>query len=458
MSVSKDKSGTLRAQEHGHQPAICYGISAYESNAMKSNNPNSGVCLAETARTLDNNGGSPACNQGGMAIVQCYDARGNGDGDTAPTMTGDHQSRITDYTAIITGPDTVSTLQARDYKGVGRMDTVSRLTYSLQGSMIGRAEKNGPQGDGINEDKCFTLNSTDHHAVANAIVRRLTPLECERLQGYPLVREVKVTEMSKDEYIAWNIAEGKILVNVEEGKIYGTRGPGGVPLIKPKELVGSVVNGYRVVNIRNGTVKLQCRVHRIVWIAQHGIIPEGYVIDHINNDKQDNRISNLQVITTKANSTKARADGCYKVKEQAGQAKITNEVHDLIQYIYNTTDTTCKQLAERFGISKSRVSQIIHEEGWTDIGEWTDSKGKTRKCADSARYKALGNSIALPPWTYVLSRLNSYCVEHTMASLFDGIGGFPLIWERLNGKGSAVWASEVEEFPIAVTKTRFGQE
>lgn len=175
MSVSKDKSGTLRAQEHGHQPAICYGISAYESNAMKSNNPNSGVYLAETARTLDNNGGSPACNQGGMAIVQCYDARGNGDGDTAPTMTGDHQSRITDYTAIITGPDTVSTLLARDYKGVGRMDYVSRLTYSLQGSMIGRAEKNGPQGDGINEDKCFTLNSTDRHAVANAIVRRLTP-------------------------------------------------------------------------------------------------------------------------------------------------------------------------------------------------------------------------------------------------------------------------------------------
>lgn len=43
-----------------------------------------------------------------------------------------------------------------------------------------------------------------------------------------------------------------------------------------------------------------------------------------------------------------------------------------------------------------------------------------------------------------------------MASLFDGIGGFPLIWERLNGVGSCLWASEIEEFPIAVTKKRFG--
>ena len=43
-----------------------------------------------------------------------------------------------------------------------------------------------------------------------------------------------------------------------------------------------------------------------------------------------------------------------------------------------------------------------------------------------------------------------------MASLFDGIGGFPLIWEQLNGRGTCLWASEIEEFPIAVTKRRFG--
>lgn len=99
-------------------------------------------------------------------------------------------------------------------------------------------------------------------------------------------------------------------------------------------------------------------------------------------------------------------------------------------------------------------------DGWTDIGEWTDSKGKVHKeSTDSARYKALGNSIAIPPWTYVLQRLSLCCgAKPTMASLFDGIGGFPYIWESLNGQGSCVWASEIEDFPIAVTKYHFPEE
>lgn len=94
-------------------PAICepvvYGISSYDSNAMKSSNPHSGIYEAETSRTLDLNGGNPACNQGGIAICE-------------PAI-------------------------------------------AIQGSMIGRKEENGPQGDGINIDKCFTLNTIDKHAV-----------------------------------------------------------------------------------------------------------------------------------------------------------------------------------------------------------------------------------------------------------------------------------------------------
>jgi DNA (cytosine-5)-methyltransferase 1 len=100
-----------------------------------------------------------------------------------------------------------------------------------------------------------------------------------------------------------------------------------------------------------------------------------------------------------------------------------------------------------------------YPDGWTDIGPWLDSKGKRHKeSSDSARYKALGNSIALPPWAWVLKRLCA-CYERpaTMASLFDGIGGFPLLWERLNGPGSCLWASEIEEFPMAVTRARFGR-
>lgn len=75
---------------------------------MKSDNPNSGIYEADTSRTLDANGGNPGCNQGGMAIVE---------------------------------------------------------TYSLQGSMIGRKDENGPNGDGINKDVAFTLNTADRHAI-----------------------------------------------------------------------------------------------------------------------------------------------------------------------------------------------------------------------------------------------------------------------------------------------------
>ena len=104
-------------------------------------------------------------------------------------------------------------------------------------------------------------------------------------------------------------------------------------------------------------------------------------------------------------------------------------------------------------------------DGWTAIGEWDeekqeryyiDSSGKRKKVADSARYKALGNSIATPFWFYLLRRISAqYERPATLGSLFDGIGGFPYCWERCNGEGTAIWASEIEEFPIAVTKEHF---
>lgn len=103
-------------------------------------------------------------------------------------------------------------------------------------------------------------------------------------------------------------------------------------------------------------------------------------------------------------------------------------------------------------------------DGWTDIGDWvkTDKRGreiKVKGSADSPRYKALGNSIALPFWDWMLRRMARYLPEDaTLGSLFDGIAGFPLIWERIHGKGTARWASEIEPFPIAVTKKHFPEE
>ena len=97
-----------------------------------------------------------------------------------------------------------------------------------------------------------------------------------------------------------------------------------------------------------------------------------------------------------------------------------------------------------------------YPDGWTDIGEWTDTKGKKHKPADSPRYKALGNSIALPQWFWIAQKMKPYMGDGAkLGSLFDGIGGFPLVWETTYGIGTARWASEIEEFPIAVTKKRF---
>ena len=98
---------------------------------------------------------------------------------------------------------------------------------------------------------------------------------------------------------------------------------------------------------------------------------------------------------------------------------------------------------------------------WNEWQEMNGAKPKTDKQiikwlksepADSARYKALGNSIALPPWRFVLSRIHEQGAR-TMASLFDGIGGFPKIWQELGGQ--TLWCSEVEPFPIAVTRYHF---
>lgn len=102
---------------------------------------------------------------------------------------------------------------------------------------------------------------------------------------------------------------------------------------------------------------------------------------------------------------------------------------------------------------------------WTNIGEWTDSKGKKHKCSDANRYKALGNSIAVGYannkqgfWCWLAKRIVEQLKEDgtenpTMASLFDGIGGFPLAFQTYGCE--PIWASEIEEFPIAVTKKHF---
>lgn len=144
-------------------------------------------------------------------------------------------------------------------------------------------------------------------------------------------------------------------------------------------------------------------------------------------------------------------NGTLQAKESSGQSLNLNNTVRQHMVVRRLTPMECERLQG-------------FPDGWTDIGDWvkTDKRGreiKVKGSADSPRYKALGNSIALPFWDWMLRRMARYLPGGaTLGSLFDGIGGFPLIWERIHGKGTARWASEIEEFPIAVTKLRFGEE
>lgn len=139
-------------------------------------------------------------------------------------------------------------------------------------------------------------------------------------------------------------------------------------------------------------------------------------------------------------------NGTLQAKESGGQGLNLQNTVRTGMIVRRITPMECERLQG-------------YPDGWTDIGEWRDSKGKLRDSADSPRYKACGNSIALPFWDFLAKRISAqYLRPVTMGSLFDGIGGFPLVFERHNGKGTARWASEIEEFPIAVTKLRFGEE
>ena len=152
-----------------------------------------------------------------------------------------------------------------------------------------------------------------------------------------------------------------------------------------------------------------------------------------------------------------QAIGEYKDCDEASSCKM--------QDYKDATDLVCEPVFERTirwivrRLTPMECERLQgYPDGWTDIGEWTDSKGKKHQTSDTSRYKALGNSIALPFWYWMMQNMAEYLPEKpTLGSLFDGIGGFPLCWERIHGKGTARWASEIEEFPMAVTKKRFGE-
>lgn len=268
-----------------------YSFDSLSSNSMKSKNPHSGCRAVEIAKTLDTGYPDPSKNQGGIAIVEkiilddqggqqisvctdgksptlraeahgnapyvinkktlVYDTRGNDAGETVPTITGDHNNRITNYTALcceavvydganITSPLNKTNPQAGDPCHTISTDSRNYIVYCPQGNGIDRADTAGCNGKGVCEDKCYTLNTIDRHAVCfpqqaynkfiqediggtlkasgdtygggsenlvvkKYIVRRLTPTECARLQGFPswwgIVNPVE--NLTDEDYAFW---------------------------------------------------------------------------------------------------------------------------------------------------------------------------------------------------------------------------------------------------------------
>lgn len=180
---------------------------------------------------------------------------------------------------------------------------------------------------------------------------------------------------------------------------------------------------------------------------------DGKIVPTITGD-HENRITDYTAIAIERKTFNEQSfshykesDKCSTLKAKAGNIGNGSEcliAEKAIRWIVRRlTPVECERLQG-------------YPDGYTDIGDWTDSKGKKHKYADSPRYKALGNSIALPQWFWLVQKMRPYLKEKpTLGSLFDGLGGFPLVWQRAYGDGTARWASEVDNFCIAITRKRF---
>jgi DNA (cytosine-5)-methyltransferase 1 len=288
--------------------------------------------------------------------------------------------------------------------------------------------------------------------------------ECKSVSGHP----------------AESGAAGERLAGTaESGASYAVRirggcDGGGKGALVQEDKSGTLGTGNDQTIFQNCLTQWDCQSKRIFGTEGEAPTLQGGVGGGVNNpaifcmETQRDCVMPSQALTEVASSCKQRdfkdstdlvcAIDCRSFCE-GGETNGTLQAKSNGGTSYNLQNTV------RTGMIVRRLTPMECErlqgypDGWTDIGEWMDSKGKRHKDAYSPRYKALGNSIALPFWQWLIDRMAAYLPEGaTMGSLFDGIGGFPLCWQRTHGDGTAKWASEIEQFPIAVTKLRFGED
>lgn len=361
----------------------------------------------------------------------------------------------------------------------------------IQGNAIDRADTAGCNGKGWKEDVCYTLNTIDRPAVC-AGPDCLTPWDCQSKRVYSeagVMPTLQAGENSGQNQEAV-LCAGFKLGNSEQARSIGyaeEQSPtlnaecgGNKPAVLCLNDQGGNVMG--VSHDVSGTLRAQEHGHQpSILDMSHACdvirdcgevapslqarmetggnqIPLTYQMQGFGDYCEGEVASSCKQRDFKDSTDLVCAVDCRNFRE-GGETNGTLQAKSNGGISYNLQNTV------RTGMIVRRLTPMECErlqgypDGWTDIGEWMDSKGKRHKDADSPRYKALGNSIALPFWDFLAKRISAqYLRPVTMGSLFDGIGGFPLVFERHNGKGTARWASEIEEFPIAVTKLRFGED
>ena len=360
--------------------------------------------------------------------------------------------------------------------GAGRAGKDTGSVICLQGNAIDRADTAGCNGKGWKEDVCYTLNTIDRPAVCTGF--KLGNNEQARSIGYAEEQAPTLNAEcggNKPAVLCLNDQGGNVMgVSHDVAGTLRAQEHGHQPAVMAFDTTqitskqnGSIPDFGKPCHTLNANAHVPCAVldmsHACDVIRDCGEVAPSL---QARMGTGGNQIPLTYQKTTGTLSPGAHA-GSYNGQDAYNDMLVCGAaVPDIAHTLKAKANCDFREDSETYPVQNRVVRRLTPLEcerlqgfpdHWTDLGEWTDSKGKRHKDADSPRYKALGNSIALPPWKWLLKRLcGNYERAATMASLFDGIGGFPLIWEQLNGRGTCLWASEIEEFPIAVTKRRFG--
>ena len=342
---------------------------------------------------------------------------------------------------------TLSTLQDQTL-----FQLIREPTYCISGNTVDR--KTNQNGSGVRENGSFTVNTVDRHAVVYSIQEE-NPAQPVVLESNQVHATVTQTGICPTLPASMGLGGGYVPMITDH------------PADKPVVFENHAQDArYKeaptcspTVVARWGTGGGNTPLVAVPWQVTSYGIGNGQAHAYASKEKSGtlDTMHDAQAVAIEYSGclnpwdTQARRvygeDGTFPAlpsRESAGgnqQAVLAGQRTRWI--VRRLTPTECERLQG-------------YPDGWTDIGEWTDTKGKKHKPADSLRYKALGNSIALPQWFWIAQKMKLYMGDGAkLGSLFDGIGGFPLVWETTYGTGTARWASEIEEFPIAVTKKHF---